>query len=73
MVSSRRLNGRKRSFDHRITDLNLMPRNHLVKLFTFMLRNQPEAVMEGTGGSIEYVFETLDAITIKQTEMQFSV
>jgi len=47
--------------------------NHLVKQFTFMLRNNPETMIEGrigTQGRIEYFFKAFGAIAILFIEMK---
>jgi hypothetical protein len=50
--------------------------NHLVKQFNFMLRNEPETIIEGrngTKGSVEYIFKTFGAITILCIEMKLKI
>jgi hypothetical protein len=50
--------------------------NHLVKQFTFMLRNRPETMIDGrigTQGRIEYFFQTFGAIAVLCIEMRLRV
>ena len=50
--------------------------NHLVKQFTFMLRNNPETFTDGrigTRGRIEYLFKAFGAIAILCIEMKLLV
>jgi len=50
--------------------------NHLVKQFTFMLRNNPETMIDGrigTQGRIEYFFQTFGAVAILFIEMKLKV
>ncbi|KAF9505804.1 hypothetical protein BS47DRAFT_1385816 [Hydnum rufescens UP504] len=50
--------------------------NHLVKLFTFMLRNQPETMVEGridTRGRVEYFFKTFGAVAILCIETKLKI
>jgi len=50
--------------------------NHIVKQFTFMLRNDPEIVIAGrigTRGRIEYFFKAFGAIAILCIEMKFKI
>lgn len=50
--------------------------NHLVKQFTFMLRNNPETIITGrigTRGRIEYFFKAFGAVAILCIEMKLRV
>ncbi|KAF8622535.1 hypothetical protein AX15_006941 [Amanita polypyramis BW_CC] len=50
--------------------------NHLVKQFTFMLRNKPETMIDGrigTQGRIEYFFKTFGAVAVLCIEMKLKV
>ena len=50
--------------------------NHLVKQFTFMMRNEPETIISGrisTSGRIEYFFKTFGATAILCIEMKFKI
>jgi hypothetical protein len=50
--------------------------NHLVKQFIFMLRNEPETVMEGQIGTkvrIEYFFKTFGVTAILCIEMNLKI
>jgi hypothetical protein len=50
--------------------------NHLITLFTFMLRNEPESIIGGRigmQGCIKYYFKTFSAIAILFIEMKLRV
>jgi len=50
--------------------------NHLVKLFTFVLRNQPETTIEGRigkTGRIEYFFKTFGVVAILCVELKLKI
>src|SRR5882757_8412406 len=47
--------------------------NHLVKQFTFQLRNNPETIIGGTQGRIEYFFKIFGAIATLFIEMKLDV
>ena len=57
-----------------IAHLDLQIFNHLVKQFTFMIRNEPETIIAGrigTGGRIGYFFKTFGATAILCIERKF--
>ncbi|EDR01183.1 uncharacterized protein LACBIDRAFT_333536 [Laccaria bicolor S238N-H82] len=50
--------------------------NHLVKQFSFMLRNKPETMINGhigTRGRVDYYFQTFGAVAVLCIEMQLEV
>ena len=50
--------------------------NHLVKFFTFVLRNQPETMIEGRIGTrdpIQYFFKTFGAVAILCVETKVKI
>ena len=50
--------------------------NHLVNQFNFMLRNNPETMMDGrigTQGCIEYLFQTFGVVAVLFIEMKLKV